>query len=192
MARNAVLPGCKRFFRDRRALDSSGIRANRSSLFPSIARVPILLVNESTFVVPLAPGFSPSDVRKSVQREIRFPVTCFMMTAMELVCSSRLTCSLSSGTWSIARSASLLFASKALDRGRDEFGSKVHVVFPSIARVPCLLVNESTTNLCGGGAVSRSRHALYHRRDRMSESRSSERQTAPQTIFRRTLMRKSS
>ncbi len=74
----------------------------------------------------LRPGFSPSVVRKSVQRESKLPAMCFMMTAIELVLSSRATCRLSSATCATARSAKRLLASKALIDGGHEFGGNVH------------------------------------------------------------------
>src|SRR5262249_23025576 len=43
----------------------------------------------------------------------RFPATCFMMTAMQLVLGSRATCSLASGSWATALSAHPLLEREA-------------------------------------------------------------------------------
>src|SRR5688572_31291626 len=39
------------------------------------------------FRIPVAPGFLPSEVKKSVQRESMFPQRCFTMVAMLLLSS---------------------------------------------------------------------------------------------------------
>ena len=57
-----------------------------AKLFRTSARLPKESTNSSS---RFRPGFSPSVVRKSVQREVRFPATCFIMTAMEFVFASR-------------------------------------------------------------------------------------------------------
>ena len=54
-----------------------------------------------------------SAVKKSVQREVKFPATGVMMTALQFVYPSRATGSLSSGTCPTPRSASRLLPSKA-------------------------------------------------------------------------------
>jgi hypothetical protein len=83
----------------------------RSHNSKSSARLPKESTNSSS---RFRHGFSPSVVRKSIQREVKFPATCFIMTAMEFVFASSAVWSLSSGTCSTARSARRLLASKAL------------------------------------------------------------------------------
>src|SRR5579871_1170228 len=68
-------------------------------------------------------GFSPSTVRKSVQRDRIFPDMCFTMIAIEFASSSSTAKSCSSATCSIARSASFLYC-----RNSDRESSRYDVV----------------------------------------------------------------
>src|SRR5215208_2415163 len=55
--------------------------------------------------VAMRSGFSPSEVRKSVQRESMLPAMCFMTTATLFPSSSRVTKTSSSFNWAMALSA---------------------------------------------------------------------------------------
>jgi|GEM_PF-4364769 hypothetical protein len=64
--------------------------------------------------IDLRSGFSPSVVRKFVQRERMLPVMCFTTSAMEFASGSKVAYSCSSVAWAMAASASFLYWRKTV------------------------------------------------------------------------------
>ena len=92
-------------------------------------------------------GFSPSVVRKSVQRERMLPAMCFTMIAIELASLSRTAKSCSSVTCSIARSAELFVVSEDGERVLDIRRGELERHADSVA--------EPQAGKCASSSVSR-------------------------------------
>jgi len=84
----------------------SNARTEVSPAFPHLHQFHSGFGGASNSRSRLRSGFSPSLVRKSVQRERMFPAMCFTMTAIEFGFGVEIVNSASSGHWAIARSPS--------------------------------------------------------------------------------------